>query len=961
MKKTFTYSTKQIATTIYDYVIFGTGYIGFSAALRLAKANYQVLLVESSGQLLWESTAALENQLSKQSKHPAWFDWIDDLRAFKACNEYYFDPVGAEILAAERLSSKAACPNIDTVLYAPTVSVEVLSQQIISVTLATKSGLQQIQARHWLDCTENAEIYKLTEPEADYTCRRQTQIWRIGLQSNQWQIVIDQLQKRNTATPITLIGSLKKEEQYLSWISHQGAWGQPLVEQLRTLRKELPKEASVIVSHCGMMPYPKYEISKTPSPLSIKCNNLTVLSPSVNAEIAPNSIEERFLVGATSHIPRPLHSELTGNTAKTVIAINKVISCDVLVAGTGTAGSIAAMASAQKGAKTIAIDSATHPGGIGAGGGITGYFYGISGGFQTQVDKLTNEITELLLGHAPSKDSWHHDAKKLAILQIFEQQQITFNGHLLLFDVEKKNGQVTAVYAASAGQVVKYEASSFIDSTGDGDLCTRAGAAYTIGRSGDGRNLAYSLAALALERKGAQLGLQTFNYDAGWLDPTSALDLTRARLTGIGLYKNSNAYKNGTLIAIAPILGIRQSRQIVTDYILQLDDLVSQRKFSDSIGEAGCHADSHSVDFEFEDDEMVFFYWACRLFRAPLRTQLPYRMLIPRGLTNVWIACRAAGMSPNAFYAIRMQRDMQRLGEIAGKAAAQLAAQNNHVSARDIKLSTLLRDQTETFDPTDPYGTQTASDPTPLKTLENGQSGLSLWQIYQSPKTYSSQIKSTLNSDNLNATFYTACVLAMWNDPTAETRLLTAIHNKEIGAINPQDNAGAYGQEIDIPFWLLAIILLRRCGTNTCNQTLVIESANHEHLLNVRTSIALTVERLIQKASIAFADALAITENLMASIPPDSNQLPSRSIARSMRNEKQITLPNNSGAEKKEDHLWQLHLVICRIQSACGQQPTLAKSYQDDERVHVRDHFHNLQIKARERTHQVNPPSHQAN
>src|SRR5690606_20331004 len=125
---------------------------------------------------------------------------------------------------------------------------------------------------------------------------------------------------------------------------------------------------------------------------------------------------------------------------------------------------------------------------------------------------------------------------------------------------------------------------------------------------------------------------------------------------------------------LAPLLGIRQSRNIVTDVSLGMQDLIRRNRFVDTLGLASAHADSHSVDYEFESDEMFFYLLVCRCFNYPLYTDLPYRMLLPKGLRNVWVACRAAGIDSDAAYCVRMQRDMQRLGEAAGIAAAHCAS-----------------------------------------------------------------------------------------------------------------------------------------------------------------------------------------------------------------------------------------------------------------------------------------------
>tara|TARA_R100000027_G_scaffold66361_2_gene62158 strand:- start:63 stop:2933 length:2871 start_codon:yes stop_codon:yes gene_type:complete len=922
----------------FDYVVFGAGYIGFSTALRLAGRKHSVLLLATNGQLLWESTAALENRVTNQCGNKAWIDWLEQLKTVDAIHGSYLDPAGAEILAAQRLSSQTEQHGIESLLYAVPVAANKSQGQTNSITVATKSGLQRIESYHWIDCSENADLLRIIEPGAFIPARSRTSTWRFALQSDRWELIEPNLQALTRKAGMELIGSAKNTERHLVWLDDGDAWKESLVKNLKWLRKSLPEGSGLPVSHCGTCAYPSYS-STEESSYSGSTNNLTVLSPVLFTDRSITTIEDRFLLGSTAMIPETNRKIDRQPEEYSEIRIAETITCEVLIAGTGTSGSIAAITSANEGAGTLAIDYAKHPGGVGTGGGITGYFFGISGGIQTRVDQLTDEMTKLLTGRTPKKDSWHQDAKKLAILQMFRQHRVQFKGGLLLCTVDKEENRVTAVYTANERGLIKIQSKAYVDCTGDGDLCAHAGSAFTTGREGDGRNLAYSQAALALDRADSEITTSTLNYDAGWLDPTSSIDLTRARLSGIALYTESDALKKRELLTISPMLGIRQSRQIITDYSLQLNDLVSGRKFEDTIGEAGCHADSHSVDFEFENDEMVFFYWACRLFRYPLRTQLPYRMLLPKDLTNVWIACRAAGMSTNAFYAIRMQRDMQRLGEIAGIAAAQCTSTDERSNSRHANLESLRIQASSSESQLDNYGILPADDEDPISCLQAGRSGLALWRIYQQPDTYREATIKLLDSDTANTTFYAACALAMWNHPSAEARLIHAVRTREVGAINPAENTGAYGQEIDIPFWLLAIILLRRCGTSACIPVIENETQNPQHRLNVKTSIALTLERLHRAQILSDREVLALTEALIQSPTHDQSQVPSRSLARAIRKEPQISLPNRSGADVKEDHIWQLHLIVCRIQSAAGSPSLLATAYQNDPRIHVRNRF----------------------
>ncbi|GHC03450.1 FAD-dependent oxidoreductase [Cerasicoccus arenae] len=930
------FSNKQ-----FDTIVIGSGYIGYAAAERLVSNGQQILLIEPSGQLLWESTSCLINDATDQQYSAAWQSWLSRLQLINRTANNKFDPVVAEIQAAKELRSRMESGECQVLFYAYPVKVEYDDSNITSLLLATKAGLRRVFARQWIDTTEQGILMRLATGEKQ-TRRTVRQGWSCALQSNHWDALEAPLSDFSNAHNMSLSASTKAGERYLSWDDAQLPWHQTMMKKLRLLRTSFTENQDLLVSHCASQPYPIYDSSHVLPLSDSQPGNLQCLSPAY-CSTDLHTLADRYNWGMSAQCATPKTASMTlaniPSSADSIdphcLTFDEESQCEVLVVGTGTSGSVAAITSARQGAQTIAIDFADFPGGVGTGGGITGYFFGIGSKEMESIDALTDEINILLIGESPDKDAWHHEAKKLAIMQLFDELGVSFYGNGLLFGVESHQGQVNAALVAFGDKLVRLKASTYIDSTGDGDLCAFAGAAYKTGRSGDGRTLAYSQAALTINYEDHRPKLKAINFDAGWLDPNDPEDLSRARLVGIQQYHESTAIQKNKLLMIAPLLGIRQSRHIQTDYILQLDDLVAQRRFEDCIGEASCHADSHSVDFEFEDDEMVFYYWACRLFRHPLHTQLPYRMLLPKGLHNVWIACRAAGMSNNAFYAIRMQRDMQHIGAVAGASAANIAMKG--LTAARSEDNDVLHHRIENTDSTN-HANEVVCNP--IDSLKQGRSGIALWRVSQDRSRYNEEVRNVLHSQNSKASFYAACVLAMWADPIAEPRLIEALVGRENGAVDPLENQGAYGQEIDVPFWLIAVVMLRCCGSNACLPALRTCALEPEIPLNVRTSIALTVERLAQRKAISTSESLELLDNLIAYEIPDAQQMPSRSIARKIRNENQLTLPNDYGVDTSQDHGWQLHLIICRVRTQLGFDPQpRAYDYSQDPRAYVSQSF----------------------
>ena len=118
-------------------------------------------------------------------------------------------------------------------------------------------------------------------------------------------------------------------------------------------------------------------------------------------------------------------------------------------------------------------------------------------------------------------------------------------------------------------------------------------------------------------------------------------------------------FRGYRLSRIAPMLGVRESRRIVGEYVLTEHDLlagISSRQHPDIIAIA-----DHAMDRHGEGG-------GCRELREPYG--VPYRCLIPKGFRNLLVACRAASATSIAASSCRLSRTMLQLGQAAGTAAA---------------------------------------------------------------------------------------------------------------------------------------------------------------------------------------------------------------------------------------------------------------------------------------------------
>ncbi len=946
---------RPVFETVFDAAVCGTGLVGIAAVQELAAAGQSVLLIEATGDLLWEATRALQNGTSLTTgKNPAWQAWMEELAERQGVGNDCFDSALAEAWTAHHLQ---ATPQVATLFHAVPVAVERSGDGIGTVIIATKAGPRRVRARKWIDATERGALARLCG--AELKSRQPEFVRSLILQVAENVAGLEQavavLASRYAG--ITPLLSVRETERRLQW-TPQGLWFRETVDIVRALRESMDLwDHRLILSQGAMQDYPIYRASART--MKSPASNLLVLSPALVDEVIVTP-GDRFALGAS--VMQKLDEVASCENVPTAVSIpepiySEKLTASVVVAGAGTGGAMAALAAAQQGVPVVTFDATVFPGGVGTGGGINGYFHGATGGLQSQLDAASGWLTLLFRGVEPGQkvelprlsaltlesvppcpetDGWHHEAKKIVLLEWFKRLGVRFLGGQLLSDVRQHNGTVTAVQIACEDGVREIAAPAFIDATGDGDLAVLAGAESVQGRPGDGRTLAYSQSAFVISANGGGLQITSQNYDAGWLDATDPVDLSRGLLEGRAQYLAEKWTRPERPAAIAPMIGLRQSRQIVTDISLSFADLIERAQFDDAVGVTDSVYDTHSVDFEFESDDVAFYYWVCRAFRFSVGCELPYRMLLPRGLNNVWIACRAAGMQAEAAYALRMQRDMQRLGEVSGRAAVLMVKSGN--DARQIDLVSLRESlrATGAYTGRNGSGPNSPDDSDALERLQRGETGVFLWSIFRHPECYRSAVMKCLHSENLTTSFQAAAILASWGDAEAEARLLTAITTRELGPEPTQETLGAFGQVIDIPFWVQAVFLLRHGGTTKC-ATVLRELATQSGLpLNVRTQIALTVERLAARG-LSTEEGLAILDPLQRDPLPETRLNPSRSLWRTLAGEPQTAYQCPVGVDPRQDHGWQWQLTLARARRALGAelQPE-ALAYRSDPRAFVR-------------------------
>ena len=121
---------------------------------------------------------------------------------------------------------------------------------------------------------------------------------------------------------------------------------------------------------------------------------------------------------------------------------------------------------------------------------------------------------------------------------------------------------------------------------------------------------------------------------------------------------------------LAPIIGIREGRRIVGDYVLTLEDLRAGRRFPDAIARGVFYLDGHKPD----DDGRTYILREDERYVPPY--QIPFGSLVAKNGTNLFMAGRCMSADQLALSSARVATTCAMTGQAAGIAAAIAADRN---------------------------------------------------------------------------------------------------------------------------------------------------------------------------------------------------------------------------------------------------------------------------------------------
>ena len=169
---------------------------------------------------------------------------------------------------------------------------------------------------------------------------------------------------------------------------------------------------------------------------------------------------------------------------------------------------------------------------------------------------------------------------------------------------------------------------------------------------------------------------------------TDAAGLSRAEIEGRRriplvvkfLKKYIPGFEQAELISSHSIMGVRESRRIMGDYVLSEDDVMNNRSFKDGVAIASWGLSAgHQPKGNFREKE----YYTKQYPREHLSgCEVPYRCLLPRGIEGLLTSGRCISVTGLSQNAIRVMAPCMSIGQAAGTAAA--LASKSGISPRQV-------------------------------------------------------------------------------------------------------------------------------------------------------------------------------------------------------------------------------------------------------------------------------------
>ena len=400
---------------------------------------------------------------------------------------------------------------------------------------------------------------------------------------------------------------------------------------------------------------------------------------------------------------------------------------DLIVIGGGLSGVASAVCAAKEGLKVLIIEQSGYLGGAACNNLVNPfmvYWRTLCG----QKDILNRGVFSCVCEKLKARNAitddglvFHEEYLKIVLDELVKENNIIISFHTVLIDANSKDGEINDITVYNKNGKTVLESDYYIDATGDGDLANLAGFKSELGdENGNCQPMTLcfnvgnvkfgDLTYFQVREKVNGLYKQfqaegkiknprenvlifksfqpnTLHFNSTRIinrNPVDSDDLSKAETEGREqvfelfdfLKNNFEMFKDSYITNIAPSIGIRESRRIIGEYVLNEEDLLACRKFDDSVARGNYPIDIHNPTGKgtvLKDIKEGEYY------------TIPARCLIPKNSKNLCVVGRCISSTHAAQASFRIMPIVCAIGEGGGAIVAQVKKSNLLVSDFNIK------------------------------------------------------------------------------------------------------------------------------------------------------------------------------------------------------------------------------------------------------------------------------------
>lgn len=403
-------------------------------------------------------------------------------------------------------------------------------------------------------------------------------------------------------------------------------------------------------------------------------------------------------------------------------AISKTYTTDILVIGSGSAGSVAALAASSGNFKVTLVERYGFPGGTST--QMLDTFYGfftpseepkkIVGGIPDKiVNALNNEGNIFLRPNtygAGTGVNYNPEKLKQVWDKLLLQSGVQVFYHTTFVAVEKKDSESVAIFFHKGIGFFSINAKRIIDASGDADYCHWVGFDYEKAgeqepaqsmtttfrmcnvdleafKAAGGKKMlkekmteAVDTGKHPLPRKEGSahemnmpycistVAVKVTDFDALNLEDMTAAEMEGRKQAFIFeefFRAEVPGYQNAKIIGLSNQIGVRETRRVYGEYRLTKDDFLNARQFEDQIFLCGAPIEDHRKSMDGGSETFWQYVPNSGVYGVP------YGTIVPKGSINTWVVGRCFSATHDAHASCRSMAQTMSMGQAAGFAALQ--------------------------------------------------------------------------------------------------------------------------------------------------------------------------------------------------------------------------------------------------------------------------------------------------